>query len=124
MCTEASPFLYPIHRSGVGVCVKECPEDVVDGESLVNKKLPSDKSEMVCMEGGDVSKYTQATENFESLTPASAYKFGVCNYKYRTESLANRCYFVDAAAAEAFDYQVPDDFIVVFAQVIRRMKEW
>lgn len=119
ICDEG--FLYPIHRSGVGVCVDKCPNSVIDGETLVNNNLPSDKSKMICMSSSHFEKYTQADENgitdYSTMTPRQAYHYGVCNYKYRTEQLANRCYFIDEAVAKAFDYQVPDDFVVVWAQV-------
>jgi len=56
-------------------------------------------------------------KDFATMTPKVAYKYGVCNYKYRTSSLSNRCYFTDANAALAFDYKVPHDMVFLFAQV-------
>jgi hypothetical protein len=101
--------------------VDKCPSGVVDGQTIVDKSDPNDKDKMICMSSSHFAKYTQADENghtdFSTLTPGQAYKYGVCNYKYRTEQLANRCYFIDKAVADAFDYQVPDDFVVVWAQV-------
>ena len=105
--------------------MKKCPDGVVDGETLVTKSDPDDKSFMVCMDSSDYADYTLADEagytDFSTMTPAVAYKYGVCNYKYRTDQLANRCYFKDKRAAVAFDFHVPEDFVVVFAQVPQRL---
>lgn len=36
-------FLYPLLRSGVGICVDKCPNDWVDGEDYVTNNDPDDK---------------------------------------------------------------------------------
>ena len=102
----------------MGVCVDECPKSVVDGASIVNKNDPDDKALMHCMAEEDFRDFTDvdAAVAYEALTPREAVAKGVCAYKYRTRVLANRCYFIDEAVAEAVEYKVPDDWIVVFAQ--------
>jgi hypothetical protein len=106
--------------------VDECPSDWVDGEAYVTNSDPDDKAKMVCMDAADFADYTQADENgytdFAAMTPKVAYAYGVCNYLYRTSSLANRCYFTDANAALAFNYQVPHDMVFLFAQVPRAVR--
>lgn len=114
-------YLYPIHRdTGVGVCVDKCPDSVVDGNRIVDKTSPDDKGGpgMYCMDASDFTEYTdlEAGTDFASLSAGMALRYGACGFAYRTKALANRCYFIDDAAAEAFEYKVPDDWIVVFAQ--------
>lgn len=91
----------------------------MDGSLDVVKSNPDHKELMYCMEAADFTEYIPSLDsstNFETLTPGMAAKLGVCGYKYRSRALANRCYFIDEAVAEAFTYKVPDDFVVVFAQ--------
>lgn len=86
LCEGTEKFLYPIHRSGVGACTENCPAE--ESAASVNGYDPKDKEKMVCMAAEDYADFTMAGEkgftDFETLTPVNAYKFGVCNYKYRT----------------------------------------
>lgn len=118
VCDDTNKYLYPIHKSGIGVCASQCPSgesaDEVDGFDV------DDKSKMICMSSEDYTDYTQADEHghsdFDSLTPINAYKYGVCNFKYRTLKIGNRCFFRDTDVAEIFPYKLPDSKLVIFAQ--------
>lgn len=103
------------------MCVSSCPSNIVDGEKGIRHNNPDDKASMICMASTLYSKYTQADEagitDFATMTPAEAIKYGVCNYKYRTAQLANRCYFIDKVPAHYFTYHLPNDYVAIFAQV-------
>lgn len=87
MCDGANKFLYPIHRNGVGACTSSCP--IREIASKVNGFDVDDKRKMVCMSRSDFLEYTEADseegfDGYDMLNPLDAYKYGVCNYKYRT----------------------------------------
>jgi len=118
LCESTNKFLYPIHRNGVGACTSDCPSETK--AAIVNGFDPKDKEKMVCMSAEDFADFTLADEagfgDFDLLTPVNAYKFGVCNYKYRTFKVANRCYFQDTDVAARYPYQLPTSKVVVLAQ--------
>ena len=104
----------------MGVCVKKCPR--AENGDRVTGHDPKDKSKMECMDEKDFLEYTDAGDHgfsdFESLTPINAYRFGVCNYKYRTMVVGNRCYFEDRDVAEMHPYKLPTSKAVIYGQSI------
>ena len=42
----------------------------------------------------------------------------MCNYKYRTFTVGNRCFFRDADVAKRYPYELPTSKVVVFAQSV------
>jgi hypothetical protein len=118
LCKGATPYLYPIHPTGVGACVATCPTQEtarnVDGFDV------NDKKKMVCMQTVDFLKFskvgTSGITDFSKITPIVAFKYGVCNYQYRTFVVGNRCYFRDGDVAKRYPYQLPASMVVTFAQ--------
>jgi len=45
--------------------------------------------------------------DFSLLKPIDAFRYGVCNYKYRTYQVGRRCYFIDSDVANMFPYKLP-----------------
>ena len=76
----------------------KCP--TTDTASRVSGHDTDDKSKMICMDSADFTDFTEADAHgftdYDSLTPINAYRYGVCNYQYRTlkvstDRLSCRC---------------------------------
>ncbi len=98
------------------------------------------------MQTADFLKFSEVSDSgitdFGKITPIVAFKYGVCNYQYRTyvvstilnyksgcvartntqgsdaleQQVGNRCYFRDGDVAKRYPYELPTSMVVTFAQ--------